>query len=798
MPVNMFDSPLAGQYMNTYTRLPFKEIAAMGDQLRKTSEEAAADAEGLAAMLNVPAIEKDRMRRKELTGQLEDEVSSIYDIYKSDPYRAKEQARRLGVKINKTLNQGELGAIKARYDQQQGIIKDIKERYKDDPRIANYYMGQISAEDLNYDASAGTYGSVLSPTQDRIYTAEELGSHYNVILDNISSDQYLKSGAPKELASVPFSQLLEMPGATEYINFDKVKNALIGATTPEIQQSAEVQGRAMGLGEGQGNFVNEDGTFNTETSLGRMLQGMAGGKAFTKDKRGSVQTLTDKLGMSLAKTKEENRYVVSNQGNVVTRGAIKDADGNPIVNSSGALKKIASYDADINKLTAEMAAISPTNTALKKQYQDQIDVLQRQRTQAAAVLNDAIGAAAKKKGWTRQVHGKGTTGEYVQWYDAEGKEVDIYPNYMIGDTRVNEILAGDVDAEIEKRMAGRDIQVNNYHGTGDLKLDKYYSAKLYDFAATSTMTDDAGNQFTLDQITANMTDAEKKRFKEGKVGVKFTETPDSQYGTYGMSFTVETDGVNKTFYMAAPPEYGQSKITNSDGSTNSVRVAMNQASLDWSEASKLPDGGTGVPSKAGFGTYYFDNYKGQTLTGANFIFVPAKGVKVDMDGDGVFEIADGKTAISVDKDKAAMTKLFMLNQQGVDYNAQAAKEAKQEAQAQEQAAQKAKQQADDMAKSKQTYQPFNSSSADYSGDYSTTNASDEEYRDDEADHAFNQLTTSEKEELSNMLIDRSGGTVVRTPLAEELGKLETSDPEEHHRRYMKIIKDIIAKRKTAQ
>ena len=668
MSVNMFDSPIAGQYMNTYARLPFQEIAVMGDQLRKRSESAAATADGLAAQLNVEALEEDRGRRDELTGQLEEEVSKIYDLYKSDPYQANEVARRIGTKLNKELTRGELAAIKSRYAQKQQALTNLDKIYRDpksnqyNPRLYDFYASKIKVEDLAYDANSGRYGNVAAPTQDKLYSAEDLTKHYKTVLDGISADQVLLSGAPKELASVPFSQLLEMPGSKKYINFDKVKNALIGATDASIVQSANVMGEAMGRGQNQGNYIKDDGSFNLETDLGRMLQGLAGGKAFTQTNRGVVRTLTDNLGLHGAKKTRDNQYVISGDSNVVKRGAVLDANGDPITDSKGFTNYVETSKTEIANLEKELANLGQVNPELRQEYVTQIENKKRSLAQNEKVLAESIDEAIKRKGWKKQktVDRYGTLHQYV---DKDGNPQDLYPNYLINEGRINDDLSREVNSIIKEKLKGRDITLNRYLGTGDKQLDQYYASRLYDYASTTDLYDNDGNKVTLDEISKDMDPKELDRLKTGKIRPSFTETPDSDFNTYGMQFTATVDGKNKTYTMKAPLEYEQRKTTNKDGSRNEVRTFMNKAALDLNEAMKLPESKEGVPSKSGLGNYYFDSYNGKALTGTDYIFVPAKGTRLDMNEDGIIEIADGKTAISIGTNKNALTKIFMLNQE---------------------------------------------------------------------------------------------------------------------------------------
>lgn len=97
MGANMFDSPIAGQYMNTYARLPFQEIATMGNQLRKRSTDTLDMISANEDLMNLPVLDVDVETRKKDQEQFKTELEEVAKLHASGEYdEAQRRARRLG------------------------------------------------------------------------------------------------------------------------------------------------------------------------------------------------------------------------------------------------------------------------------------------------------------------------------------------------------------------------------------------------------------------------------------------------------------------------------------------------------------------------------------------------------------------------------------------------------------------------------------------------------------------------------------------------------------------------------
>lgn len=97
MGANMFDSPIAGQYMNTYARLPFQEIATMGNQLRKRSDDTLNMISANEDLMNLPVLDADVETRKKDQEQFKTELEEVAKLHASGEYdEAQRRAKRLG------------------------------------------------------------------------------------------------------------------------------------------------------------------------------------------------------------------------------------------------------------------------------------------------------------------------------------------------------------------------------------------------------------------------------------------------------------------------------------------------------------------------------------------------------------------------------------------------------------------------------------------------------------------------------------------------------------------------------
>lgn len=225
-------------------------------------------------------------------GYLGNITSSIDELAKTYADEGVMAGNRKRKELLRTVNKdwqpgGKADRFQQRLNTYQLERKRIEEQYKDDPRIAQYYINQIKVNPFE-DETAPNYG-IGTPTLDKVLSTEELGNYYDKVIGNIQADQVVQWPFLDKatLAGVSFKDLL-VTGKTKYIDWNKAARVLAGATTAEIQRSEEVKGRAYGVGEGQSQFLKfkDDGTLEldkegrlqfADTTLGRLLKGYASG-----------------------------------------------------------------------------------------------------------------------------------------------------------------------------------------------------------------------------------------------------------------------------------------------------------------------------------------------------------------------------------------------------------------------------------------------------------------------------------------------------------------------------------------
>lgn len=256
-------------------------------------------------------------------GEVRNKIDSIADIYDKQGVSAGNRQRKSLLRdVSRDWQPGgKADRFQQRLNTYSAEKKRLEELYKDDPRIAQYYISKIGVSPYK-DETAPNYG-IQSPTTYKIYNDEELNNYYDKALGNISADQIVKTPYLDKsmLKGISFKDLL-VEGKTKFIDWNKVAATLAGITTPQIQASEEVRGMAYGQGEGQSNIFKFDDQGNpvtdeqgriqfADTALGRRLQGYTRGKAFTEQDMDLTQ-VDDVFGRQLALKREEQKMALQN------------------------------------------------------------------------------------------------------------------------------------------------------------------------------------------------------------------------------------------------------------------------------------------------------------------------------------------------------------------------------------------------------------------------------------------------------------------------------------------------------
>jgi len=322
----------------------------------------------LAVSEKVPNhLQQDTTDVQDYMSTVRNQINNIAETYANEGVSAGNRARKqLLREINRDWQPGgKADRFQKRLATVQSLKETIDDQYKDDPRIAQYYKQNIKINPFS-DETSPNYG-IGTPSFDKILSTEDISTHYDKTLGNIKADQvvsdaYLDRNA---LRGVSFKDLLTR-GKTKYIDWNKAAQVLIGATTPEIQRSEEVRGKAYGLGEGQGQFLmaDEEGNlafdeqgriqFNANTALGRMLSGYTTGTAFTEqDVSDKVVENTYARQLALWRKKQEekdgNAVMLSQPFNIG-----QTIFGNEVKTTSDGKLKLAGFKADRGKAERQM------------------------------------------------------------------------------------------------------------------------------------------------------------------------------------------------------------------------------------------------------------------------------------------------------------------------------------------------------------------------------------------------------------------------------------------------------------
>jgi hypothetical protein len=331
MAVNMFDTPARGEFINTYARLPFREIAMMGEQLEKTRGEAEKQAAAASAALQMDAIDygdlQDKDERKRILSGYETEIAGLGDLYYKNPAEAKRMAQDIARRMQIDKTRGEWAAIQGRYDTLAKQKEALRKKFIDpsgkiqDPQLYNYRVNQLmkGIEQLDWDPSTGSYGAVGSAPGIKYTTAEDTRKHIFDTAKNIKADQFLTSNAPKHLMKMNFTDILQNPSYHKYVKWNEAAGVLANSLTDSDRQSAELRGLAYGKGAGQSQI------FDYETDAkGNPIKDAQGNYKLKYDKNKNIQFANTELGRML---QSGSQYGSFDQYGTPTYTKIKDDMG---------------------------------------------------------------------------------------------------------------------------------------------------------------------------------------------------------------------------------------------------------------------------------------------------------------------------------------------------------------------------------------------------------------------------------------------------------------------------------------
>lgn len=346
MAVNMFEKPIAGNFINTYTRLPFREIAMMGEQLQK-KEDAGIKAQDAALDLldKVQAIEspyedikfKDKAERDRIIAEYDQRALDIAAAYRDDAGKAKRMSEQFARDVQKDLTTGTLSEISGRYAGHQANLKAMKEaRKKKGQEIMPIEMRRLyEGIDPLYGATPGEFGGVGTYSTYDYLTYDDARKTGAEILSKVSPETVLsdkvKGVLPAKYKNKTIEEILQLDQRWEILDENKLRQALIGQTMGNANLIRSAADRGLLTGDlDAGEFVKEREVevdeikngkktgkkikqkqlyFDESTPLGAMFESQIRGKKYSKDLGKTYRNITDQ-NAKMAWEKLENEGLV--------------------------------------------------------------------------------------------------------------------------------------------------------------------------------------------------------------------------------------------------------------------------------------------------------------------------------------------------------------------------------------------------------------------------------------------------------------------------------------------------------
>jgi len=425
----MFDKPAEAQFMNTYVELPFKEIAAMGEQLDKTREEAEA-LNAVTGAQNLKHINDkghdDPEKAKEIMQKYDDKVAEIEKMYWSDTKKAKSMATTLAKEQAKDMQSGEWYSIAARESKRQADIKEIQDTFFDakgnkefyNPAKGDFYLSQLGASQRNYDPATGKFGQVTSRSPVPIWTAEAKQKYLEEGLNTLRPDQIVDGENLKNIGTYSATEILRNPNLRQYVNEERLQALITArvAAAPDLlageREAGEIAGATNDWGDiykrdkdGKVEFYKDEkgndtgvAKYDTSTPLGAYVNGLLGGYSYEQKTLGStISVKNEETALSIKKKfDDQNAAGLVN----ITPGTAIEITGD---NFETYQKTLVKSKAELDKLEKMITAPGAKNQA---DYEETYNTYLQTKAQYYNSKNAVAGISedvAKKLGYNKNV-----------------------------------------------------------------------------------------------------------------------------------------------------------------------------------------------------------------------------------------------------------------------------------------------------------------------------------------------------------------------------------------------------------
>lgn len=296
--------------MGRFYRATKTDFPSYLDALATSKPDYTAIESGLGA---IEALPQDRPRAQEIIQGYEYEIDDLTKQVQASPKSLSRVQPRLNDLRNRIKNDyfyGELGAIKDRLTEAKEKEKQITDTLKDYPTLQSLALDQFrqkGIEPLSFDPSTGSRGkinvplNVLKPLGPADFEKWQTTQKTNI------KDRILKGTSAEQIAGNEFESILrvgELVGVTE----DDALAMLVGSVPREALEAEQMVADLQGRRTDETQLLNEDGTPNTNTTWGKVIDSTM--KQIARESfEGSNVKLTDQGKLIEARGKEQRKNI---------------------------------------------------------------------------------------------------------------------------------------------------------------------------------------------------------------------------------------------------------------------------------------------------------------------------------------------------------------------------------------------------------------------------------------------------------------------------------------------------------
>lgn len=361
------------QNIAQYNPLSFEEMLFAPSLMRKQHDALDASlAETQTALGNYNVLSQDQDFVNQAVDPVSQELTGMAEQLAKQGFSQQNmsQFRKLASQKNKLFSPtGEVGIAQSRLAAFQTKVKELKETYKDNPEIANYYINQLTkSPGLMRDEQGNLVNQSLASINNvRHYDAKQISDMLNSQIDNIK-DTLIKDYGFGKTGSISSIQDVYREAQLTGRSAEEVNKILLAQVSPEVVRSAQqyglvtmgsaeagvqslmnqvagaAQGRAsMNLDSNYQIVTNEDRKFDRDQKVANAYKGL-----YTDSSRLELPTLNPFADLTFKD------------------GQLTSKSGNSAALSSGKYSYISGTGATTKEKSASEQKVQESNLLFKK------------------------------------------------------------------------------------------------------------------------------------------------------------------------------------------------------------------------------------------------------------------------------------------------------------------------------------------------------------------------------------------------------------------------------------------------